>query len=624
MLSKLQKAFSQLPYLPRALGLVWDAAPRLTLVWAVLLAVQGLLPAATVYLTRALVNSLVAVAGAGAEWARLRPALLLAALMAAILLLSEILRSIINWVRTAQSELVQDHISNLVHRKSIQVDLAFYDLPDYFDHLHRARSDAGHRPVALLENMGSVLQNGITLVAMAGVLLPYGWWLPLALLLSTLPALYVVLDYTLRQHQWRVQTTADQRRTWYYDWLLTARETASELRLFDLGNHFSSAYQNLRQRLRSERIALAKDQGVAETLAGGSALLVTAGALAWMGWRVLQGHGTLGDLALFYQAFSQGQRLMRSLLENVGQIYSNSLFLGDLFEFLALQPQISNPASPLQPPETVASGARGPGIAFHNVSFRYPGSSRTIIKDFNLNVAPGEVAAIVGTNGAGKSTLIKLLCRFYEPEQGSVQLAGIDLRQLDLKELRRLVTVLFQVPVQYSATVRESILLGDLRAAPVGAQTAAWNAGAHDMIDGLPQGYDTQLGIWFSGGLDLSVGEWQRIALARAYLREAPVIVLDEPTSAMDPWAEMVWLKRFRQLARDRTALIITHRFTTAMHADVIHVMDRGQILESGSHEQLLEKDGVYAQSWKAQMRGRGDAANDRMPDVAARAVGRK
>lgn len=612
LFSKLQQAVSRLPNLFRALALVWNAAPRWTLIWALLLIVQGLLPAATVYLTRDVVNSLVAVAGTGVDWVRLRPALLPAALMAAILLLSEILRSVLGWIRTTQSELVQDHISTLIHEKSIQVDLAFYDLPDYFDHLHRARHDASYRPIVLLDNMGSILQNGITLVAMAGVLLPYGWWLPPALLLSTLPALYVVLNYTLRQHQWRLRTTADRRRTWYYDWLLTSRETASELRLFDLGGHFSAAHQDLRKRLRREHLTLAGNLGVAETLAGGSALLVTAAALAWMGWRVLGGDGTLGDLALFYQAFTQGQRLMRTLLQNVGQIYSNSLFLGDLFEFLALEPQLATPADPLHLPQHPAFD--GLGIEFRKVSFGYPGSSRTVLKNFNLSVAPGEVAAIVGTNGAGKSTLIKLLCRFYEPTSGNVRLSGVDLSRLDLKELRRLITVLFQVPVQYSATAAENILFGDLQASAADAQSAAENAGAHAMIAGLPDGYDTSLGIWFAGGLELSVGQWQRLALARAYLRQAPVIVLDEPTSAMDPWAERVWLERFQKLARGRTTLLITHRFTTAMHADVIHVMDRGEILESGSHEQLMAQDGLYAQSWNAQMQGPGIAEKSWVP----------
>src|SRR5271157_2767425 len=287
---KLRKAVAQSAYLPRALRLVWTAASRWTTFWAALLAVQGLLPVATVYLTRGLVNGLVAAIRTAGSW---RPVLVLAAAMGALMLLSELLRSLAAWVRTAQAALVQDHISSLIHAKSASVDLAFYDSPDFYDHLHRARADAGYRPVALLESLGGLAQNGVTLVAMFGVLIPYGPWLPLALLASSLPAVWVVLRYTLRQHEWRLRTTADERRTWYYDWLLTTADTAAELRLFGLGGCFQSAYQSLRNRLRKERIELAKNQSVAELEAGGGALLITGSVLIWMTWKTVRGLATL-------------------------------------------------------------------------------------------------------------------------------------------------------------------------------------------------------------------------------------------------------------------------------------------------------------------------------------------
>jgi ATP-binding cassette subfamily B protein len=243
-------------------------------------------------------------------------------------------------------------------------------------------------------------------------------------------------------------------------------------------------------------------------------------------------------------------------------------------------------------------------VRFEHVTFRYPGSDRVVLHDFNLTLLAGQVVAIVGTNGAGKSTLIKLFCRFYDPEAGRLTLEGIDLRDLSLTALRRSITVLFQWPVQYHATAAESIALGDIRTAAnlQKIEAAARGAGAHEVIERLPQGYDTQLGKWFANGAELSGGEWQRMALARAFFRQSPFVILDEPTSFMDSWAETEWLKRFRGLVRGRTALVITHRFTTAMQADVIHVMDKGQIVESGTHETLLAKGGMYAKSWRAQM----------------------
>jgi ATP-binding cassette subfamily B protein len=595
--AKYRKLAAQFPYFPQALRLVWSAAPRYATLWAALLVFQGLLPIATVYLTRSLVNALVAAVRPAAPVSGGRSALLLMAAMAAVLLLAEGARVVARWVRTAQADRVQDYISRLVHRKSIAVDLAFYDNAEFYDHLHRARSDAGSRSVALLENLGGMVQNGITLVSMLAVLAPFGLWLPGALLASTLPTLYVVLRHALDQHYWRMRTTSDERRTWYYDWVLTAVETAAEVRLFGLGEHFQSAFQTLRERLRAERLRLVGKQGVAELLAGLFALGAAGAALVWMAWRAFHHEVTLGDLAMLYQAFQQGLQLSRSLLDDVGQLYANTLFLGNLFDFLALEPKVVSPAAAR--PLPVLRQA----IRFRGVSFRYPGASRPAVRNLDLEIPAGRITAVVGANGAGKSTLIKLLCRFYDPEEGGIEIDRADLRTVDLDSLRASITVLFQQPVHYNATVAGNIALGDIASAPDRAaiQTAAEAAGAEEIVRGLPSGYDQLLGRWFENGTELSAGEWQRIALARAFLRQAPILVLDEPTSAMDPWAESDWLRRFRQLAAGRTTMVITHRFSTARIADMIHVMSDGQVIERGSHDELISAGGRYAQGWTAQ-----------------------
>ncbi len=595
--TKFRKLAAQFPYFPQALRLVWSAAPRHASLWAALLVFQGLLPIGTVYLTRLLVNALVAAVRPAAPPSGGRSALLLMGAMAALLLLAEAARVAARWVRTAQADRVQDHISRLVHQKSIAVDLAFYDNAEFYDHLHRARSDAAPRSVALLENLGGMLQNGITLVSMLAVLAPFGLWLPGALLASTLPALYIVLRHALDQHYWRLRTTSDERRTWYYDWVLTAVDTAAEVRLFGLGEHFQSAFQALRARLRAEHLRLVGKQGVAELLAGLFALAAAGGALVWMAWRAFRHEVTLGDLALLYQAFQQGLRLSRSLLDDVGQLYANTLFLGNLFDFLALEPKVLNPAP------TRSLPALRQAIRFCGVSFRYPGASRLALRDLDLEIPAGRITAVVGSNGAGKSTLLKLLCRFYDPEEGGIEIDGADLRTVDLDSLRASITVLFQQPVHYNATVAGNIALGEIASAPDRAaiQTAAEAAGAEEIVRRLPSGYDHLLGRWFENGTELSAGEWQRIALARAFLRQAPILVLDEPTSAMDPWAESDWLRRFRQLAAGRTTLVITHRFSTARIADMIHVMSDGRVIERGSHDQLISAGGRYAQGWLAQ-----------------------
>jgi len=605
---KLGVAAAELSRLPRALKLTWAAARLWTSLWAVLLVLQGLLPVSSVYLTRPLVNRILAAIKAGGAWESIRPALAIGVLIAAIALLSEILRSAAVWVRTHQSELVQDYITALIQGKSAEIDLAFYDSPEFYDRLHRARSEASYRPVLLLESLSGILQNGITLTAMLVVLAPFGAWLPVALLTSTLPALYVVMRNTVRQHEWRLRTTADERRTWYYDWLLTSHEAASELRLFGLGERFQSAYAALRKRLRGEKFQLAQSQAIGEFAAGALALLAGGASLLWMAWRAIRGWITPGDLALFYQAFQQGLGLMRSLLQNLGQLYSSSLFLGNLFEFLALEPTVLNAPSPSPMPAALASG-----IHFDRVTFQYPGAREPTLSDFSLTIPAGRIVSLVGPNGAGKSTFVKLLCRFYDPLGGRVELDGRDLRSFQIEDLRRHITVLFQEPVRYNATAGENIRLGDQGASEAEIETAAVSAGADAIVRRLPAGYDNALGKLFIEGAELSTGEWQRIALARAFLRQAPILILDEPTSAMDPWAEAEWIDRFRSLAHGRTAILITHRLTTAMRADEIHVFSEGRVVESGSHEELLRRGGLYAQSWARQedpvMDGQGPAA---------------
>jgi ATP-binding cassette subfamily B protein len=410
-----------------------------------------------------------------------------------------------------------------------------------------------------------------------------------------LPALYLVLRSSERRHQLGRETTKDERRTWYFDWLLTSGEAAQELRLCGLAAHFQDTYQAIRRNLREQRLRLAMQQTVSEIWTGILSLVVVGAALLYMLWKTIKGLLSLGDLALFYQAFNHGLSLSQGLLGSVGQLYENTLFLGNLFEFLDFEPKIKDPVTPMPVPLDL------PKITFHNVSFRYPGTEKFALRDLDLVIPGGKTVAIVGPNGSGKSTILKLLCRFYDPESGAVALDGISLPEFSREQLRERISALFQVPVRYNATARENITYGNLALTTDNAEQSARDAAAESVIDGLPEGYETHLGRWFSEGAELSVGEWQRLALARALFRKAPILVLDEPTSAMDPWAELEWSKRFRTIAAGRTAIVITHRFTTAMFTDRIFVMREGQVCEEGTHQELLELNGVYASGWALQ-----------------------
>ena len=588
----------QLPLLPRVLFLVHRAAGRWFAAWVVLLVLQGVVPVAIVYLSRNVINGLVIFMRSGGQWDASGQGVRSAILLALLMLAGEVLRNVTSYVRTVQSDLFRDSIVGMIQEKSASVDLEFYDSPEFFDHLHRAKDEAVYRPVQLIETLGTLVQNAITLVAMAGVLLSYGAGLPIALLLATLPAFYVVIRYSLLEHNWRRQVTPDERRSWYYDWLLTMAEPAAEMRLFALGNFFREAYRELRAKLRGEHQTLARQRAVAESTAGMIAVTVAGAAILWKVWRMLRASaGTLGDLVLFYQAFQQGLLLTRSLLSNAGQLYGNILFLGNMFEFLDLQPLIREVDLPANIAPTLKRG-----ILFEDVTFHYPGSQRVALQQLRISFEANRMTALVGSNGAGKSTLVRLLARFYDPQEGRIVMDGIDLRNFRREELRQKIAILFQQPVHFNTTVRQNVELGDLRTelSARAIMDATRESGAQEVVDRLPHGLETMLGrAYREDGAELSVGEWQRVALARSLVRGSEVLVLDEPTSAMDPWAEMDWLERFRRLAAGRTVILVTHRFTTAMCADVIHVMDGGRVIESGSHAELLEKHGRYAAAWR-------------------------
>ncbi|BAZ43117.1 ABC transporter, ATP-binding/permease protein [Chondrocystis sp. NIES-4102] len=561
---------------------------------------QGVLPGATVYLTKIVVNSLVAVIGTGINPANIRSLAIPVGLMAGVLGLTELLKGASDYIRSAQSEYLQDHISGLIHSQSVDIDFACYESSEYSDRLSRARDNASNTSLNLLDSSGGLVQNTITLLTMGAILLPYGWWLPIVLVVSAIPAFYIFLRINKIQYDWSQKTTTDRRRLNYYEIILTGSAFAAEVRLFNLGSYFQNKYQKLRRRLRNENLKLIRDRGVARLGASAIALLISGGALVWMGSKALLGTITLGDLALFYQAFNRGQGIIKAILGNFNVIYKNSLFISNLFEFLALKPEIVDSPQLVEIPKRLRKSIR-----FENVSFSYPGSDRLVLENFNLTIPAGKIIAIVGDNGAGKSTLIKLLCRFYDPQAGGITVDGTDIRYFSVDKLRKSISVLFQFPIPYYLTAEENIILGDLTTDFERSQieAAAKGSGIHQKLINLPQGYDTVLGKWFPNGTDLSGGEWQRLALARAFLKQAQIIILDEPTSAMDPWAEFDWLERFRNLAREQTSIVITHRFTLAMRADLIYVMRGGKIVETGNHEKLISLGGLYADSWNKQMK---------------------
>ncbi|NJL65140.1 MAG: ABC transporter ATP-binding protein [Methylacidiphilales bacterium] len=599
LFTKLRSILPQLPYLPKAIKLVWQAAGYWIVIWVVLLIFQGILPAIQIYLVKTAINSFVAVVKTDIYSPNLTSALTYIAILVGLLLFGGAIANFNIWVRSLIAELTQDYVSSSIHRQAISLDLDFFESPDYYNRLHRACTQGKNQPVMLLENLGELSVNTLTLLSVAVVLLPLGIWLPLGLLLSSFPPFYVMYKSNHIENQWRLQNTVTQRYIDYYENILTEREFAAEVRLFALGDRFQTSYQKLRQKLRKEKMGLMRSRSLAQFSASFLSLVILGIALSWMVSQMARGKLSLGDLALLLQSLWLAQGLLHSLLRTFSKTYQNLFLLQDLFEFLSLQPLLIRESVECRQQNLGLTK----GICFEQVSFYYPGSQRLALDGFTLTIPSGQIVAIVGENGAGKSTLVKLLCRFYDPEAGRITIDGVDIRDIATAELRQLFSVMFQFPARYQDTVANNIAIGALAASPTGGQieAVAKMTGADIAIQQLPGGYDSLLGTRF-GGSELSGGQWQRLALARAWLRSAPIVVLDEPTSAMDAWAEANWLGCLRKLAEGRTVIIITHRFTTAQQADMIHVMAEGMVVESGTHQELLVKGGSYAESWKMQV----------------------
>ena len=593
------EATKQLLLLWRTWRLVWQAGTKWAVAWVALLIFLGLIPLATIAATKQLVDHLMIAIRSGGSPAATQSVLLWAGVLVASFVLTDLLQSLLEWIGTIQSELLTDHIGKLIHAKSAEVDLAFFESPEYYDRLYRARDEAQTRPASLIESAGSMLQHGVTLLLMMAIAASYGPWLLVAILGAMLPAIFVVIRYNWLTHEWWMSTTTERRWIQYYDEKLTSPVAAPEIRLFGLLPCFDEPWAQLRTVLRRQHLRLIEKQSVARLVSSIAGLAVAGSAIGWMGWKALHGAATLGDLVLFYQVFAGGQSLMRGLTGNAGKVYGHTLFIANLFHFLDLKPTLLDPVAPLPAPRRILQGVR-----FRNVHFQYPGSEREAVRGLDLYLPANRITAIVGPNGAGKSTLVKLLARYYDPSSGSIEIDGIDLRDMRTADLRAMISILFQVPVRYDASARENIEIGDKEAGsdPMRTRAAAIAAGVDPVIGGLPDGYDTRLGKSFQNGCELSTGEWQRVALARALLRDTPLVMMDEPTSAMDSWAEADWYERIRTATRGRTALIITHRFTIARRADFIYVMQQGSVVESGSHEALLARGGLYANCWYEQV----------------------
>ena len=581
----------------RAVSLVWRSSRKLTVASLFLTVIQGLLPLVPLYLMKLLIDSIEAAVNSGGTGSFYHIGVLVAA-MGGTALVSALVKSVSGIVELTQSRVVTDYMQDILHRKSIEVDLAYYEDSKFYDTMHRAQGEAPYRPTSIVNGLIRTVQSSISLLAMIGLLLSFHWSVALVLLAAALPGVFVKLKFSKVNWLWQRKRTETERKAWYKHWLLTSVSHAKELRLFGLGEHFRAMYMNLRVILRKEVLGIAKKRAASDFVSQIAATVLIYGSLAFIARQALAGLITIGGLVMYFQAFQRGLGFLKGLLGSLASLYEGNLFLSNLFDFLDIEPSITDPSAPEPFPEEITQG-----VVLDHVNFSYSSRSEKALNDVSLVIRPGEMLALVGENGSGKTTLVKLLCRLYDPSSGTISVDGTPIQNFAVENYRGNIGVIFQDYAKYHLTAKENISLGDIANSPddSAVHAAAKAAGADVLINSLPQGYETVLGRSFKNGKELSIGEWQKVALARAFIRDTPLVILDEPTSALDAQAEQAVFQKFRELVKAKTSVIISHRFSTVRMADRIAVMDHGSITEYGTHDELMKKNGKYRRMYTAQ-----------------------
>jgi ATP-binding cassette subfamily B protein len=599
---RLRAAVEVFAQFPGTFRLVWEADRRGTLAIAGFTTVAALLPAPLAWVGKLIIDAVLQASRSGSEAARERVASLVfleLLLMAASLVTGRLL----GFLR----ELLRTHLGNRVNEqilsKALSLELRHFEDADVYDKMQNARREASSRPLSLVMQAFGIAQNTVTLAALSALLWRLSPWSVLVIVAASIPAF--VAEARLSSESFRVNTwrAPEGRRLNYLEWILTRDSHVKEVKLYDLGPLVLERYRDLFRKFYGEDRRLAVRRLSSGAAFGLLALGAFYGMYLLVAGRAARGEISLGDMTLYLVVFRQGQHAFQAILTAVGAMYEDSLYMSNLFAFLLIP--TSGERARIDPPASLPRGS-ALEIAFEDVSFRYPARPEWALRNLNLRLAPGETLGLVGENGAGKSTIVKLLLRFYDPTEGRITYGGVDLRDLDPRDLRGRIGAVFQDFVRYQFTAAENIGFGSPEHVNDRAriEEAARRAGASSLIESLPLGLDTVLGGWFEAGHEISAGQWQKLAVARAFMRDAEVLVLDEPTASIDAESEHELFLRFRELAAGRTAIVISHRFSTVRMADRIAVLHGGRLEELGSHRELIDRDGRYAHLFSLQAQG--------------------
>lgn len=572
-----------------SLKLVWASAPGWAAVNIVISVLRSFFPLVLIWLIKLLIDDITKAAAEGSA-APFTGILWMIIAVTTVYFLDEISLEFGNFVKKKQALKLEAYMYELLHTKSVSLDLINFEKPEYFDCLSRASREAPWRPNSILNNLISIFRGMLSVLLMAGVLLTFHWSIALLLLIVNIPAIWLRLHYADVIYNFQREQTPESRKTAYFNWLLTGDRPSRELRLFGLGNYFKSLFRRSFIKQKEEEISILQKRTLIETISNLFKAAAFFTALLFIARKTINGRLTLGEMAMFILAFRQGMLYIKEIFGSLASLYEDSLFIGDTFEFLNLRENIVAERPVILPKPLKNS------ILVENLSFTYPGNEKSAITNISFEIKKGEIVAFAGHNGAGKSTLVKLLCRLYDPGSGSIKYDGSDIRHMDPDEYRKFFSVVFQDFMLYNLSAAENIRIGNIDAADAAERIrlSAIKTGVHDMIFSLPKGYETVIGNLFDDSRELSWGEWQKIALSRALYRDAPVLILDEPSSALDADTEYEIFSRFREIVGDRTSILISHRFTNVKLADRIIVLGNGSIEESGTHDELMRKEGLY------------------------------
>jgi len=595
----LRQSLSVFRYSGRALELVWTTSHTLTIVLAILTLLAGLLPGAIAYIGKLIVDSVVLASRSGVEAHRWMALKYVGLEAIAVMALAATQRGL-SVCQSLLRVLLGQRVNVLILEKALTLDLTHFENSEFYDKITQARHEASQRPLSLVMRTFGLIQSALSLVTYGSLLLNFSFWAVLVLVVAAVPPFIAETRFAgeaFRLFRWRSPETRQQH---YLETLIAREDYAKEVQLYQLGSTMLQRYRDIFLRLYDEDRDLTIRRGIWGYLLS---LLSTAtfyAAYAWIVVETIWGRISLGDMTMYLTVFRQGQSTFAGALTSIGGMYEDNLYLSNLYEFL--EQNVPKPRGKAR-----QGLIPGDGMRFIDVSFTYPGIAKPALKNISLHLKPGEKLAIVGENGSGKTTLIKLLTRLYTPDAGQILLDGLDLQEWDIEVLRQRIGVIFQDFVRYHFTVGENVGVGDVNHLQDDTrwEEASEKGMAKPFIELLPEGFATQLGRWFKGGQELSGGQWQKIALSRAFMRTgADILVLDEPTAAMDAEAEVRIFDHFRTITQNQMVVLISHRFSTVRMADTIVVMADGEIIEQGTHQELLQLGGRYARLFTLQAAG--------------------